>query len=78
MHFTYAQRYNRANYKPKPHEPEVVWVDIGSTFRERLWSRNDNNHLTPKVRTQATGGGPRRLWFNKPKGSGSLEGLVFG
>lgn len=76
MHFTYKQRYARAHYKPKHHEPEVVWVDIGSTFREKWRFRDDNAKLERKV--AATGGGPRRVWFNQPKGAGSVEALVFG
>lgn len=67
----YARRYARATYRPPepPHQPETVWTDLGSTFRERR---------ERKARATATGGGPRAVWFNQARGSGSLERMIFG
>ena len=68
----YRARYARANYQAPepPRQPETVWKDLGSTFRT---GREDR-----KARTVATGGGPCAVWFNRAKGGGTLERMIFG
>ena len=67
----YATRYRKAMYRAPepPRQPETVWDDIGSTFKVAG---------KPRRRVRATGGGPSTVWFNRARGGGNLERMIFG